>query len=197
MRHVLIVGAGGIGSWLAEHLFNLELHGQFPDDMVFTFADDDTVENKNLSYQNFSLEDIMDEKSESLSARYGFNSITNRIEKEEQLMNYDGIVCCVDNSKFRKLLFKYVDKYDNIFWMDMRSEGRDIAIFTKSKKNTLDVMMKTLPKEDVENGSCQRQWEFENNIIQLGNRIVSSIGAQFILNWVRGDKNTHNYIAHF
>jgi len=79
----------------------------------------------------------------------------------------------------------------------MRSEGRDIAIFTKSKKNTLDVMMKTLPKEDVENGSCQRQWEFENNIIQLGNRIVSSIGAQFILNWVRGDKNTHNYIAHF
>ena len=43
MRHVLIVGAGGIGSWLAEHLFNLELHGQFPDDMVFTFADDDSA----------------------------------------------------------------------------------------------------------------------------------------------------------
>jgi len=197
MKRVLVVGAGGIGSWLAEHLYNLDTHGQFSDNVSFTFADDDTVENKNLYYQNFFMEDIMDEKSESLSARYGFGSITSRIESEDQLNGYEGIVCCVDNSKFRKLLFNYVDKNEDVYWMDMRSEGRDIAVFTKNKKNTLEVMLKTLPKDDVEDGSCQRQWEFENNIIQFGNRIVSSIGAQYLLNWVRGDKNPQHYIAHF
>ena len=51
-RNILVVGAGGIGSWLASQLYELEIHGQLNDTNV-TFTDDDTVDTKNLTYQNF------------------------------------------------------------------------------------------------------------------------------------------------
>ena len=51
---ILIVGAGGIGSWLCYFLHNLnnvyQLH-----DVSITVADGDTVEKKNLRYQKFDI----------------------------------------------------------------------------------------------------------------------------------------------
>jgi len=185
-KKILVVGAGGIGSWLASHLYELETQGQL-NGIDITFADDDTVDTKNLAYQNFEAEDVLDYKTESISARYGFGSTIDRIESDNVLNEYDCIISAVDNTKFRRILFKWANNSPEKYWIDLRSEGRSIAAFTKNKANGLDYMLSTLGNEDVNDGSCQRQWELDNNIIQNGNKIVAAIGAQYVLNYIRHD----------
>lgn len=47
MRRIMIIGAGGIGSHLISFLGRLGIYD-------ITVFDDDNVEKKNLTYQNFS-----------------------------------------------------------------------------------------------------------------------------------------------
>lgn len=190
-RRILIVGAGGIGSWLAYNLYKFDEHKQLSNAEI-TFADDDTVDLKNLPYQHFEAEDVTDYKTESLSARFGFESIVKRLDKPTDLTKYDLVVSAVDNTAFRKLLFETAEANPDMHWIDLRSEGRSIAAFTKSKNNTLEKMMATIP-EEVKEGSCQREYELANGIIQSGNRIVAEIGAQYILNWLRGDNSAAEF----
>jgi len=184
-KNVLIVGAGGIGSWLAFFLDDLNHHEQ-TDHLLITFADDDEVETKNIKYQNFGIEDVTDYKVESLAARYGFEKIAKRITEAKQLKDYDLIISCVDNPAFRRLLFTTAEKMD-FYWIDLRSEGKGIAFYSKNKKNTLKKMLATLPKEDGEDKSCQLEYELEQGIIQQGNKIVAAIGSQMLLNWARNE----------
>ena len=51
MRKILIIGTGGIGSFLIPVLDKVGLYN-------ITVADPDIVEKKNIPYQNFSDEDI-------------------------------------------------------------------------------------------------------------------------------------------
>lgn len=193
-KQILIVGAGGIGSWLGFHLYQLSEHKQL-NGAYITFADDDTVDMDNLPYQNFELDDVLDLKTESLSARYGFGAVNKRLTKAKELTDYTCIVCAVDNTKFRKLLFETAEKND-FYWIDLRSEGRAIAAFTKHKTNTFEAMMATIPKE-VKDGSCQLDYEKKAGIIQNGNKIVGCIGSQYILNWLRGEVNPPRFIHKF
>jgi len=175
-RDILIVGAGGIGSWLAQHLFQLQKHGQFPG-CEFVFADDDTVETKNLSYQNFTEEDILEQKAESLNIRYLFTPMVKRITTAKEITGYDCVVSAVDNTAFRQLLFETLIS-DPIadtdpYWIDLRSESTMVSFFTKHEKNTCEAMLKTLNLDNPEDGgSCQLEWELNENRIQLGNRII-------------------------
>lgn len=190
MKKVLIVGAGGIGSWLAWNLHHLNQHKQIPQ-LDITFADNDSVDTKNLSYQLFQKIDLMDNKATVVANKYNFNGLETRIESDSQLKGYDCIVCAVDNSKFRRLMFNYGDK-NSTYWIDLRSVGTAVAFYTKHKENTLKKMLETIPDENSDHleGSCQLEFELENNIVQCGNRIIASIGAQLILNWYRGVTNT-------
>lgn len=187
MKNILIVGAGGIGSWLAMHLYDLKTKDQLMDTRI-KFVDNDTVDSKNLRYQNFKVSEISDLKAECVANRYGFEYENIRIENDKYFKEFDCIISAVDNAKFRKLLFTYVFKKNNnsTFWIDLRSEGRMFSAYTKNKINTKDKMLKSLPDSE-ENGSCQLQFELENNILQLGNKIVSAIGAQLILNYLRNE----------
>ena len=51
MRKVMIIGAGGIGSFLIPQLNRTKLY-------KLTVYDPDIVEEKNLTYQNFTEDDI-------------------------------------------------------------------------------------------------------------------------------------------
>lgn len=198
-RKLLIVGAGGIGSWLAFNIHNSIKHNQLTE-LIIDIYDDDTVDVKNIGYQNFSDIDLLESKAEAISIRYGLNSFNKRVDSEDILKKYDCIVSCVDNSIFRKLLFNYVfnnEQGKESFWIDLRSEGTSVAGFTKNDSHTYESMLATLPDEDVLEGSCQLQWELENGIIQNGNKIIAAIGAQYILNWYRGDYSPHEFIMRF
>ena len=197
MLDVLIVGAGGIGSWLCRDLSNAIDTAQFgrKDLIRVTVADDDQIEDKNLRYQDFTEEDLYDNKSEVMADRYGFVAHPERIENLTGYGTYGLILCCVDNTRFRRELFNQFVT-GGPFWIDLRSEGATVAAFTKHKQNSLDKLLATLP-EEIEEGSCQRAEDLANNTIQYGNRIIASIGAQFALNWHRKAANPPKFIHNF
>ena len=51
MRKILVIGAGGIGSYLISFLDKLDLY-------EIQVNDDDKVETKNLTYQNFTFDEV-------------------------------------------------------------------------------------------------------------------------------------------
>ena len=184
MKQIAVVGTGGIGSWLAFYLYDLEQHDQLRD-VGFTFYDDDIVEEKNIPYQNFDIDDITDSKVESISARYGFVGEEERVESVKDLKDFDLIICAVDSKSFRQDLFENCNGKDDPHWIDLRSEGRTFVFYTKHDANTTEKMLATLPKDDAEEGSCQLEWELSEGIIQQGNKIVAAIASQLVLNWHR------------
>lgn len=196
MRKVLIAGAGGIGSFLAMNLHNSVVNKQL-EDVEFHIVDDDTVDLKNIGYQNFNKIDLTDYKADAIALRYKMHGSVKRITSDKDFAGFDCIVGAVDNSIFRRLMFNYVFKHPEVYWIDLRSEGRAVAFFTKHKTNTLEAMLSTLPAEDTASGSCQLEWELSNGIIQNGNKIIASIGSQLILNWYRNDTNPPKLIAKF
>ncbi len=195
-RNILIVGVGGIGSWLAHQLFLYKNANQL--DLVnITLVDDDEVDTKNLTYQNFSKGELFDKKSEVIGKRYGFTYDVKRIKSEEDLVGYDCIVCAVDNSEFRQMLFKFAEARPELYWIDLRSEGRTCAFYTKHKHNNYATLSQTLPVNSKKDGSCQLDWELKNGIVQGGNKIIASVGAQLILNWLRHEHNPPTFTYRF
>lgn len=195
-QEILIVGCGGIGSFVIKELSRLVLNEQIDLNKTnITIADFDIVELKNIKYQNFKIDDLGKNKAKVLSDKYLFIHTEEKIETIEQLGQYNFIICCVDNAEARKLIFEYCFEKDKYF-IDMRAEGRAIAIFTKGNQ-TKEEMLKTLNFDKKESSSCQLGFELENNIIQQGNVIVSSIGSQLILNKLRKEDNKETYILYF
>lgn len=185
-NNVLIIGCGGIGSFFIQHLNRLMLNDQIPMSIEFNLVDFDRVELKNISYQNFEETDVLKKKSEVLGDRYGFYAEDKQIKSAADLKGFDAIILCVDNSSVRKLVYEYCYT-NNIFFIDMRAEGREIAIITQELDK--DKALATLPKVvNTKGGSCQKSYEFENGIIQYGNVVVASMGAQIFLNKLRGEK---------
>ena len=194
--NILIVGAGGIGSWLCYFLYDLQKQGQIKSNTFITVADPDTVEDKNLTYQKFDINDITDNKASVMESNYGFSGIGTLINSSEQLSEYDLIVSCVDNTSFRRLMFNTCQKDDSKSFIDLRSEGTTIFALTKHHKNDIEYLLNTIP-EEIEDTSCQRAFEMRGGIIQQGNKIIAGIGSQFILNYIREDSNPPMFSATF
>lgn len=186
MTKILIVGLGGIGSWMADRLdwlidqdqMTAEVHGY----------DHDTVEEKNTRYQKFGVDDLYENKAMALDIRFDadprwFFGHEEKVLDSKVFEGYNLIVSAVDNLKFRKLL--YEECPDKTFWIDLRSEGRTIAAFSKHQSNTKKVLSKLVEGDLEHEGSCQLQQDLDAGRVQLGNQVVASIGAQYILNWYR------------
>ena len=181
---IAIIGAGGIGSYLVRALSDL-MDKQQLRNVDITVFDDDQVEESNIMYQDFSIDDILDNKAEALATRYRITAVDAKIEKISELKDFDLVVSCVDNSIVRRMIFKNYEKIKD--FIDLRSEGKSYAIYTKDG-NTKDKLLKTLPEKDVENGSCQLAVDKKSGNIQQGNKIVALIGSQAILDRARGSK---------
>jgi len=199
MKSLLIVGTGGVGSYLARNLYEYEQNNQLFD-LQITLADGDDVDVKNLIYQNFEAEDILENKAKTLAKKYDFLYKDKFINVFEDLDEYDAVICAVDGTRFRKDFYEYMFKNKpEKYWIDLRSTGKLVAAYCKHKNLTHEDMLMTVPKDDIENGSCQHAFELENNIVQGGNRIIAEIGAQLILSWYRNeaDSNSAKFVYNF
>lgn len=197
-RRIAIVGAGGIGSYFCKEMHNFAKYDQFGAyDIQITVWDNDTVDIKNLKYQNFQEFDLGDNKAEVIGLRYDFDYEVERVEDEATLDGYDMVIAAVDNSQFRRLLYNWAEKNPEAYWIDLRSEGRSIAFFTKHKTNTLEKMLDTLADTPEDGTSCQLAHELEKGIIQQGNKIIAAIGSQLFLNYLRQETNSPKFIGRF
>ena len=109
-KKILIVGAGGIGSFLIPLLDRVKLY-------EITAADPDKVEKKNLTYQNFKEKELEMNKAGVMD--WNYDSVKYHtpypILTENQIQGYDLVVCCADNLDVRRLLYRSkVKLYDTL-----------------------------------------------------------------------------------
>lgn len=154
LSNVVIIGCGGTGSRLLPMISQLMSRGKWNDMMpTITLIDGDEVEVKNLTRQNFILDDVGRNKAECLAERYGsaFEIPTVCINKyvphsAETLINWisteipDGMVrlitrrpavifLCVDNMKIR---YNIIQSLLN----DTHSSGIEHLIVDAGNENT-------------------------------------------------------------
>ena len=83
-RKILIIGTGGIGSFLIQFLDKVELYN-------ITVADPDSVEKKNITYQNFDINDVGELKVQAIANKYKSVMVGSKypILTEKQMEAYD------------------------------------------------------------------------------------------------------------
>lgn len=175
---ILCVGAGGIGSYFAQHIDQLIDLKQIKD-TKFYFCDDDIVERKNILYQNFESSDIDSKKTDALKYRYlNLTFISKRIVKKD-LTDYNLVILCADNNIIRRFAWEnYIE--NSIPFIDSRANGKAIGIFSSDTENYLDTL-----DNSTESSSCQNPFQIEKEEIEFGNVIVAAVLAQVTLDFYR------------
>jgi len=166
-RKVLVIGAGGIGSFLIPLLDKVGLYD-------ITVADPDKVETKNIPYQNFQVTDVGNNKALVMKDHYSLTkAIIYPILTEKQMKGYDLVICCVDNLGLRKTLYN-----TKIKWLDLRAQGRNGAVV--SHKADIKMYESLLSGSDG-SFSCQGDsWNGTNEGVQFMQVVVAGLGAQWI-----------------
>ena len=143
-KRVVLVGAGGIGTWLAEGVARM-LEWKFPGSAVI-IVDGDNYEQKNLERQNFKqMGNKASVKALELTQSFtktlfipvpkwvvddNFNGVTDedspKIKASELITNGDIVLAVVDNFAARKILFDAASKLDDV---DVFTGGNDDELF--------------------------------------------------------------------
>lgn len=186
---IAVIGCGGIGSYFIRSLSEMikrDLSGfDKINPMAIDIFDYDKVEEKNLLYQNFDIEDLDRNKAEVLAEKTGYKAITEKIERAEQLAGYDLVVMAVDNNEVRNLVYEAGRPF-----LDLRAKGKGIMVCLTQKN---DPEYLALTQDTGEKGGCQYSRDIEDKTIELGNRIVAEIGLQYLVDYMRGkiEKKQH------
>ena len=180
-RKVLIIGAGGIGSFLIPLLNKTGLY-------KITVNDPDIIEKKNISYQNFEVDEIEVKKVIAMQNRY--KSVVKAepflVLTEKQIKGYDLVVCCADNLDVRRLLYRSLTQ-----WLDLRAQGRNGAFISyKTPKDMFDTVL-TGPSGSF---SCQtNEWEGEKEAIHFTHVAIAGMAAQWIQRWFVDNDSVSDY----
>jgi predicted dinucleotide-utilizing enzyme len=187
---IAIVGCGGIGSYFIRGLSELikkDISGlDRVNVMGVDLFDNDIVEEKNLSYQNFDIEDLGRNKAEVMAERTGYKAIPEKIEIPEQVSGYDLVILAVDNNEVRNIVYQA-----GVKMIDLRAKGTGImAYLTQSPDN--DYL--ALTTDTGEKGGCQYGRDIEDKTIEFGNRVIAEIGLQYLVDYLREKIVTKNTI---
>ena len=174
-KKILIVGAGGIGSFLIPLLDKVSLYN-------VTVADPDKVEVKNLTYQNFKKKEIDMNKAGVMDWNYPSvkQHIPYPILTDNQIKGFDLVVCCADNLDVRRLLYR-----SGVKWLDLRAQGRNCAFVTSMADPK---MYDTLLAGPEGSFSCQGDtWDGSNQNVHFMQVVAAGMGAQWIQRFFAGD----------
>tara|TARA_R100001082_G_C4344108_1_gene151488 strand:+ start:210 stop:764 length:555 start_codon:yes stop_codon:yes gene_type:complete len=167
MRKVLIIGAGGIGSFLIPLLDKTSLYS-------ITVYDPDKVEKKNLTYQNFEEEDVGKHKVAVMKGRYNLKAAEPYpILTNNQVQKYDLVVCCADNLDVRRVLYRA-----KVNFLDLRAQGRNCALISHlADPNMYDTVLSG-PEGSF---SCQGDsWDGKTKGVHFMQVVAAGMGAQWM-----------------
>ena len=173
MRKVLIIGAGGIGSHLIPCLARTGVY-------ELTVFDPDTVEEKNLTYQNFT-DSMLDKHKVSCFAGWPYViPQPYKVLTQNQISNYDLVVCCADNLAVRQMLYK-----TGMSWLDLRAQGRNGLLVSYEEDPNILSMLNVGPDGSF---SCQGDsWDGSAGDIHFTHVAIAGMGAQWIQRWFAGE----------
>lgn len=119
MREIIIIGCGGVGSWACEFIIrNAEKNGI----TNMTLIDDDNLEQKNITRQNFYPNSVGYPKSETLAYRLvklakenvKCTAVRKKILKPRDLLEYNPESECIiatDSLESKKLISTYFHRF--------------------------------------------------------------------------------------
>jgi PRTRC genetic system ThiF family protein len=155
-KHWIIIGAGGNGGYLIPNLVrqialqNRALKFENRAQHTITIIDADSVEDKNLTRQNFIQRDVGHNKAEVMANRYGmafgveityipeYLASTNMLKgiiKSDR--NIPVVIGAVDNNATRALVYEVFKETKGMFWLDAGNEewaGQVVAGYNASKE---------------------------------------------------------------
>lgn len=205
-KRVIVVGAGGIGTWLCAGLVRM-LEWKFPGSALI-IVDGDNYEAKNLERQDFTqIGNKASVKALELSKQFNETNIfplpkwvvsddfnqasdenTNKIKASDLIAENDIVVAVVDNFAARKVLFDAASKLENV---DVFTGGNDDNLFGSvyhyQRRNGLDVTAHPAtthdeylnpPDRNPGELSCQERAELEGGTQVLATNMAV---AAFIL----------------
>ncbi len=190
---ILIIGAGGIGGLLANHVtraFAFSGLNELIGDLEVTLMDGDVVEPRNLPHQQFGNSDLTVHKVAAIQQRVeavGTTSangvdvigIAEDFSVKTDLSQYDLVVVAVDREEPRNLVHANAKH-----WLDLRARGDGFVMW--SHQDDLRVL-DSLPKlPEGTSTSCQLEGAVESGNIQFGFALAAAHGAQWIVQWLRG-----------
>lgn len=106
MKKIYVIGAGGVGSWLAPSLCLLRSPGEV------TLIDGDTLERKNLNRQLFEERDIGASKAARLAEKYRCSAIPVYYSfGGMEHGSSDWLFCCADNNPARLAVLHACDTF--------------------------------------------------------------------------------------
>lgn len=122
--HIVLIGCGGTGSWLAPTLTRIaRILIENSTKVRLTFIDPDVVEKKNVYRQNFCDAEIGRNKAETLAwrmtAAWGveITAISEAFPVELPSGDFNFIIGCVDSFKSRLAIAK-IESYRRLWWLD-------------------------------------------------------------------------------
>jgi len=182
MRRILIIGVGGIGSYLTPLLLKT-------DNYDITIADPDIVEEKNVSYQNFGMHQLGAAKVNSLELSYPCTRLPYPILTDKQLNGYDLIICCADNLDVRRLVYRQGFQSNcKAQWLDLRAQGRNGALISYLADPKLCDTFLSGPEGSF---SCQGE-AFNDTLdkkdLHFTHVAIAGIGAQWVQRWNNGEQ---------
>ena len=201
MRKIMIIGAGGIGSYLIHNLnrINQRCRTDKPGVHLYDIQvfDDDKVEKSNLGNQMYSDHCVGELKVDIWSTSCTAHPF--KVLVEDQFVKgktplYDLVICCADNLDVRRLLYRqgYGDSA-KIKWLDLRAQGRNAALISyKVDENLVDALLSG-PEGSF---SCQGEgWDGSAESMNTMHMAIAGIAAQWVQRWfVNNDDVTDKII---
>lgn len=224
-KRVVLVGAGGIGTWLASGVVRL-LEWKYPGSALI-IVDGDNYEQKNLERQSFTqMGNKASVKALELSSQFAETLVipipkwvvsddhpetddnSNKIRASQLLAEGDIVLAVVDNFAARKILFDAASKLDNV---DVFTGGNDDALFGSiyhyRRRNGIDITSHPVethpeyqnpPDRNPGEMSCQERAEIEGGTqILATNMAVASYILGRIQHTIVFDQNPEQSEIYF
>lgn len=183
-KKLAIIGAGGIGSNVAELLIPALRRLKIP--ARITIMDDDVVEAGNLGHQRYTANDLGVKKVDAIEARMKkegcsvvVKASSENLRQASQLGGFDLVVVCVDRPEPRRLVHALEAP-----WLDLRCGGDGYVMLSSESPPALVAQM----TPDHPPMSCQHPGALDEGNLEFGFAAAAAFGAQWALQNFRGNK---------